>query len=340
MPSPKLKHCLLLCASLLLLDTASAPAQVVETVGSRALGMGGAFVAVATDSSATWWNPAGLAAGPFLDLALARAVTETTGNLPANRESARWFALGTPPIGVSYYRLKITEVQPVTSTVTESGNREDRRAGVPVQSVAASQLGVTLVHTLIPGFHAGATLKYVRATVRASREDGLLPSRDLLDRGDELEGGETQSAFDADIGLLGVAGALRAGLLVRNAREAEFEHEAGAIRMERQIRAGFAYDPANIGGQPLVVALDVDLRTTDDVSGERRNIAVGGERWLWNQRVGIRAGGRFNTAGTKQRAATAGVSVAVRSGLFLDGHLVRGGTEDDRGWGLAARVSF
>jgi hypothetical protein len=32
--------------------------------------------------------------------------------------------------------------------------------------------------------------------------------------------------------------------------------------------------------------------------------------------------------------------VAVRAGLFVDAHVVRGGATDDRGWGLAARVSF
>src|SRR5918992_3670909 len=129
MQSPKLKRSLSLVACLFLFDTA-ARAQVVETVGSRALGMGGAFVAVASDSSATWWNPAGLAAGPFVDLALARAATETVGELPANRSKASWFALGTPPFGVSYYALKITDAQSLTPTVTESGNREDRRVGL------------------------------------------------------------------------------------------------------------------------------------------------------------------------------------------------------------------
>ena len=34
--------------------------QSFDLVGTRALGMGGAFVAVADDASATWWNPAGL----------------------------------------------------------------------------------------------------------------------------------------------------------------------------------------------------------------------------------------------------------------------------------------
>ena len=34
--------------------------QSFDLVGTRALGMGGAFVAVADDASAAWWNPAGL----------------------------------------------------------------------------------------------------------------------------------------------------------------------------------------------------------------------------------------------------------------------------------------
>jgi hypothetical protein len=342
----KLKHCLSFCAAVLVTNVTPAATQTIESVGSRALGMGGAFVAVATDSSATWWNPAGLAAGPFFDMALARAVTETSGTLPAHRDTAFWFALGTPPFGISYYRLRITEIQPLPSpldapaepTVTQSGSREDRRA--EARSLAASQLGFTVVQTLIPGVHAGATLKYVRGTPRVHVPGGPLDPGALLDRGDALEGGEGDSAFDLDAGVIGVAGALRAGLLVRNAVGFELETEAGVARFDRRFRAGVAYDARAIGGPPLVVALDADLRTIETAAGDRRNVAIGAERWLLNDRLGVRGGARFNTVGANERAATAGVSVAVRAGLFLDAHAVRGGREDDRGWGVAARVSF
>ena len=94
----------------------SAHAQVIETAGSRALGMGGAFVAVASDSSATWWNPAGIAAGPFVDIAWARSVTERVEALPAARDRATWFAVATPPAAFSYYRLRITDIQPFDPT--------------------------------------------------------------------------------------------------------------------------------------------------------------------------------------------------------------------------------
>jgi hypothetical protein len=337
----KLKHCFLFCPLLLVTNVTWLHAQVVETVGSRALGMGGAFVAVASDSSATWWNPAGLAEGPFVDVAVARAVTESSGALPARRDTGGWVALGTPPFGFSYYRLRLTDIAPsFDPTVTESGNREDRRAQVPVRSVAASQLGATIVQTLLPGVHAGATAKYVWGTPRIGVGDSLLPPEDLLDQGDDLEGGDSDNAFGLDVGLIGVLGPVRAGLLVRNAVEAELENVAGSVRFERQYRVGFAYDAERAGGTPLTVAFDADVSTLPTATGDRRNIAIGAEQWLWTKRLGIRGGARFNTVGAKERAATGGVSVAVRAGLFVDAHIVGGGSDDDRGWGVATRVSF
>src|SRR5678815_1726831 len=102
--------------------------QVVESTGSRALGMGGAFVAVASDSSATWWNPAGLPAGPFFDMALSKTVLETDSQLPAARHRVSSFALGTPPLGLSYYRFRITDIQPLSPTGQDGAGREEGRA--------------------------------------------------------------------------------------------------------------------------------------------------------------------------------------------------------------------
>src|SRR6188508_127266 len=83
---------------LLLLPTA-ATAQIVEGLGSRALGMGGAFVAVANDSSATWWNPGALADGPFLDAAFSTSFNEVDQRRPAASTSVIGFSLTTPPAG-------------------------------------------------------------------------------------------------------------------------------------------------------------------------------------------------------------------------------------------------
>ena len=49
-----------------------AGAQSTESVGTRAQGMGGAFVGVADDASAVYWNPAGLAGGAYFSLVARR----------------------------------------------------------------------------------------------------------------------------------------------------------------------------------------------------------------------------------------------------------------------------
>lgn len=315
-----------------------AGAQVFEAVGSRAQGMGGAFVAVANDSSATWWNPAGLADGPFLDMATAWTTTEVTEGLPARRDQVTWFALGTPPFGVSYYRLRITDIQPPAPTAAEAGTREDGQAGIPVRSLEARQFGATILQTLLTGIHVGTTLKWVRGTLRTAVEDELLPPSELLDRADDLEGGEAENHFDFDVGALVVTGPLRLGVVGRNLTEPEFG--SGTFVLPRQVRAGAAFDVAQTGGVPLMVSVDVDAISYAAASGDRRVVAVGAEQWLLARRLGIRAGARFNMVGAEDRTGTAGISVSPRSGFYLDGHVIRGGSTDDRGWGVAARVSF
>jgi hypothetical protein len=326
----------------------AASAQIVEGVGERALGMGGAFVGVATDSSATWWNPAALATGPFLDLSLGQQLTEMVGELPLQRDRAFWIAMATPPLGASYYRFRVAG----TPTAQQRAHREEEGAIAPLRSLTASQFGVTFVHSVVSGVHVGTTLKYVRATPRFSIADATRSSSDLLDTADDLSGGDPQNAFDLDVGVLAVTGALRVGAVVRNVREPEFDIARigvpldvdtgpATMRIPRQVRVGAAFDAANTDASvPLIVSLDADVRRYAVVTGERRVVAVGAERWFMERRLGVRGGGRFNTVGRQERAATGGVSVAIRSGLFVEAHAVRGGSDDERGWGVAARVSF
>lgn len=289
-----------------LVDASSA--QSLESIGSKALGMGGAFVAVANDSTATWWNPAGLADGPFLDLVLGHAATDI-GNGEPGRETATWVALGTPPFGVSYYRFRIADAEPPEATEPQEG-------GVVVPSRSVSQLGATLVHTVVSGVHAGATLKHVR--------------------GEEGHSGQSRGAFDLDVGALALIGPVRVGAVVRNARAAE----VGGTALPRQVRVGAAFNAAAAGLPPWTLTVDVDARAYQSAFGERRVVALGGEGLVGERRVALRAGARFNTVGSGGQVVTAGATVPIRSGLVVDGHVVRGGAGDERGWGVAARMSF
>jgi len=318
-----------------------ASAQAIETVGNRALGMGGAFVAVANDSSATWWNPGALADGPFVDFAIGRAAIEVNELVPAWRTDVSQFSLSTPPIGFSYYRLRMTEIPLGDPTAAADPDREDEQSGIPLRYLSASQFGATVLYSFLPGMHAGTTLKYVRGSMRTGVEDAGLPLSELLERGDDLADTETQHHFDLDIGVLAVGGPLRVGVVVRNVVEVEFDAPDGSAPMllPRQMRAGVAFDWSS-KGVPLTVAFDADLSRYVTPSGDRRVLAVGAEHWVVKKRVALRGGARFNTVGAEGSVATGGASVAVKSGFFVEGHVVHGGNADERGWGVATRVSF
>ncbi len=314
---------------------ASLPAegQILEAVGERALGMGGAFVAVANDSSATWWNPAAQADGPFFDLSTGRSVNDRLAGVPAGRDRVSGFAISTPVIGASFYRIALGQAQePAAASV---GGGEAHRGLV---SWTASAFGVSFVQTVVEGTHVGATVKYVRGTLRTGSTLGSTTAEDGLDAAASLAGGRGEGTFDLDLGVLATAGPLRLGALVRNVRASGSAESAFVL--PRQARIGLAIATEQVGGPPLTVSIDADLRPYVATSGRRQVVAVGAEGWLAGKRVGLRAGARFNRAGLRERAITAGASVALRPGSFLEGHVVVGATPAERGWGSGVRVSF
>jgi hypothetical protein len=209
-----------------------------------------------------------------------------------------------------------------------------------MRSLAARQFGLTVVQSVLPGVHAGATLKYVRGTVRVATDEGSRSGSDLLDAGEELEGGDARNRFDLDAGLIVAAGPVRLGAVMRNITKPDFGTDATPFALPRQARIGAAIDAEQTGGPPFIAAIDADVRAYATGTGDRRVIALGAEQWLWTKRIAVRGGARFNTVGAKERAATAGGSVAARNGLYLEGYIVHGGSEAERGWGLGARVSF
>lgn len=288
--------------------------------------MGGAFVAVANDSSATWWNPAGLAAGPFVDVTLGTA-SAGAGSAPG-RTRAWGIAIAMPVLGASHYRLRITDIDQIDTTVAPAADRQEGRVGVPSQSLKLEQFGATLVHSLFPRLHAGATFKLVRGTAEGTG------------------GKSTENSVDADVGLLGVAGPVRLAFLARNLSQPVLhrpgEGPGDGLRLARHFRAGVAYDgdllPAG-RSQPFIVSLDADLAAYDTARGPRRVVAAGAERWFAARRLALRGGARLNQVGSRERSASLGGSVALLKGIIADVHATAG-SRAERGWGVVARASF
>ena len=107
-----------------------------------------------------------------------------------------------------------------------------------------------------------------------------------------------------------------------------------------RVGAAFGTGPAWVR-RDWTVAIDADLTTTDAPDGERRSLAIGGERWLGHaRRLALRAGGRVQTTGDARPVASGGASVAVIQGVFVEGQVTGGADAAGRGWTLAARVTF
>jgi hypothetical protein len=282
----------------------SAHAQLFESFGIRAQGMGGAFVAVADDASATWWNPAGLAGGAYFNVLL-----EYDRSREPPEPSAQAFAFGFPALGISYYRLPISQMQPFTSTAADAPNRQDQRH--------LSQFGATVGQSVGNHLVVASTLKLVRA-------------------------GETHG--DLDVGAMASIGHVRVGAVLRNIRESSFAAEAGtdgeALMLARQARAGIAFTARSPGiVSEMTVAADADLTKTLTVVGETRHVTAGAELWLWARSFGLRGGLSKDTV-VDRGSASVGLSLALRSGIYLDGHFTGGTDATRRSLGSGLRVTF
>jgi hypothetical protein len=286
----------------------SVHAQSFGGIGTRAEGMG-AFVAVADDASAVYWNPAGIATGATFDLQVSKGP-----------DSSLFVGAALPVLGASYYRTR-----EVTGLPTVSGSPDRQTGGsgqVQIRTLTTTNFGVTVVQTVVPGLVIGTTARVIRGGI---------------------EGSEGRTTFDLDAGAMVSAWDVRFGLTARNLREPEFQADGGMVRMTRQFRVGAALAPRalpmGVYG-PFSLALDADLTTTPDVRGDRRTVAAGGEYWLAKGLVGVRGGVRWSTLGDSRRALSGGATVRLPRSVYVEGQMTKQNESDENEWLVGARVTF
>lgn len=257
--------------------------------------MGGAFTAVADDASAAFWNPAGFASGAYVSLVLDANILD--------RRSGGLVALGTPPLGLSYYRSAI------------AGEKNGRK------TLVAHHAGVSLVQSVGGRLAVGTTLKIVRG-VASPPEGAPIASH----------------TFDADVGVMTTGSFGRLGLSIRNLLQPEFKAAGGAIRLDRRVRAGVSINAS----QTTTVAADLDLTTAKTPRGDWRDAALGLEAHpvpnAW-----VRGGVHWNTAGGAAASApvgSIGASYAVYGATMADAQVSFGSANGDRGWGVGLRFIF
>ena len=318
------------------------PAQTFESVGTRAQGMAGAFVAVANDATASWWNPAGLATGEYLSAVTEHGrMTEPTlpsTDAPAVRTLSSSFAIAFPALGLSYYRLRISATTPLASTGTDGPTRQDQRiSGTSVRSVAVSQFGTTIGQSIGDHLVVGSTLKLLRAGAVSGESADASP----LDVADTLSVPHHTRA-DLDVGAMATAGHVRLGLAVKNLTEPTFD--TGGVdraRLSRQVRAGLAFSSSrNAVRQGLTVAADADLTTMSTALGDVRHVTAGFERWAARGKLALRAGASANTVGERRPSGSVGLSVALTRALSVNASRTVGRDESVTGWSTGVNVAF
>jgi len=291
---------------LFLLCPAVVGAQTFGGIGTRAEGMGGAFVAVADDASAVYWNPAGLATGATFDFQIARGEGAVG--------SATFVGATMPVLGLSFYRTHTVQVSP--------DRKNDGSGKVEIRTLDTSNVGITFVQTVVSGLVIGTTARMVKGGV---------------------EGFESGTSADFDAGAVVSAGSMRVGITGRNLRRPEFEGPTGPVAMARQVRVGAALVPRSLPAGlygPFSLAFDADLTKTPGVSGDLRMAAVGGEYWLARGLVGARAGLRWSTLDNENRAVSGGLTVRLPRSVFAEGQVTKPQDDGDAEWSVAARVTF
>ncbi len=308
--------------------------------------MGGAFVAVADDATATWWNPAGLAGGALFSAVLERDAVSRPDDAdaaarlgqPFHDATASGFSAAYPALGVSYYRLRIHQETLPPATDTAPSNRQDQGlAGVSLGSLSLSQFGITVGESVGGHLVVSTTVKLLRGHAAA---EAVAAGDGSLARASALDGpGETHA--DLDVGVMARFGAARLGLAVRNLRSPVFGEGMSRMELRRRVRAGASVTtgPASVLDS-LTLAADADLTLNDTPFGRERRIAAGAEAWLLHRHVAVRGGFAATPAGSAPRSLSGGLSLTIWSGVYLDGFITGRDVEGRNGWGSDLRMTF
>lgn len=303
--------------------------------------MAGAFVALADDSTATWWNPAGLASGAYFSGTLGHARSTSPADPPvgqaARRTSVTEFSIAFPALGLSYYRFQISGIAPVSSTAEGAADRQDPQSLMStVRSARVNQYGATVGQSVGEHLVVGSTVKLVRAGMAAQARGGdvSLSSAEDLDV-------SLGTRPDLDLGAMVELGHVRVGATVKNVTEPRFTAGSASLTLARQARAGVAYQ-----SQPgalfrgFTATADVDLTTTRTIVGDVRHVAGGAETWLGQGRLGIRGGVSANTIGERRPAGSVGVSVRVTRAVYLNASKTAGRDRAVSGWSASLGLAF
>lgn len=319
-------------------------AQGFEASGTRAQGMGGAFIAVSDDASATWWNPAGLGSGAFLSAIVERGQMRAPADpLPgdaATRQRTSGFAFAYPAMGLSYHHFRVSERGQIDSIGGVQPGRQDQRLVDPVvRSMSLSAFGITVGQSIGNHVIVASTARLLRAGAVVTTAVG---APDELERAEDLAVSR-HTAGDLDLGAMVRVGSIRLGGTLKHVGEPGFGDGRERIVLAREGRVGVAVARGKSGVlSTFIGAVDVDVTTRTTVLGEERRVAAGGELGLANSRLQVRGGVSANTRGARRWQRSAGLSVAVRRSVYVDAAMApeTSAGMSRTGWSVSLRTVY
>lgn len=260
-------------------------------VGARALGVGGAFAAIADDASALYWNPAGLVLG-------GRSAYACYADWPvelSHRFAGVVFPFGANAVGVSLCQLACPET-PVTTELQPDGTGETWR----YSDVAAA---VSFSRSMTDRFSFGLTARYVDESL------DLLHMRALtFDIGTYYRTGWGSSRFAVVVTNFG-GDATPSGSYVLDdgSRLASFD----SFSPPTEFRLGFANEFIDRPGARLTAS--AQLNHPND---NAENVSLGAE-YAMRERLFLRAGLRVNSD-AESAVLGAGAMLPVAGALRAD----------------------
>lgn len=133
-------------------------------VGSRAAGLGEAFVALSDDASALYWNPAGIT--QFENNQVLFSHNQWLVDINHDFLGAVWHLTGTDAVGVSVTSLTMDQMK-VTTEFAPFGTGE-------YFSFSDIAIGVTYAKRMTDKFSFGATVRYMEETLDKLKMRGFL----------------------------------------------------------------------------------------------------------------------------------------------------------------------
>lgn len=268
----------------------SAAAFLKIAVGARASGLGEAFVAVANDPTAIYWNPAGLASLQRREILFAHI--EWPGDI---RYEYLSYVLPSQRFGGSF-AFQFGSLYTEMDETTEFEPLGTGRSFVFSDIVAGAAYARRWTDKLLIG--AGA--KYVRED-EGSDVGGPVTQGVLFDMGSIYYLGYGSVRIATSLTNFGPA--LRpSGTFV--SRISGEERRYDAFDPPIQFRYGFAFEPMENRSQRLTASLEITQ------PGDNSQRIKSGLEWTWEQRLALRTGYSFNEDELKF-AAGAGVYFGI-----------------------------